>query len=195
LVANAKTSMRKLARALLLGILLCLILLTGGLWWFSHEDCIALPQRLYHRIALREQDFIGNNVRFKVRMMGSGRTPDGHSTDFTDVRASDCVEVTFETESVDSPMQPENEMEKKIRRASRVIEQGPKVDLPRHSAGERAVLLFENAGRAEVVLWFKGDSKLHKIESASLAHALAYEKLIQRGYTLDPHGYVIAMGQ
>jgi hypothetical protein len=38
----------------------------------------------------------------------------------------------------------------------------------------------------------KGDSKLFKIESNSLSHVLAYEKLIQNGYSLDPHGYVIA---
>jgi hypothetical protein len=39
--------MLKLARVLVLGILLCLLLLTGGLWWFAHGDCTALPQRLY----------------------------------------------------------------------------------------------------------------------------------------------------
>jgi len=180
-------------KAFLVGLSLCLALLVRTVLWLSYGDCTTLPKRLYHRIVLGETDFIGNDTRFKVWMMGSGRTPDGHSTDFTDVRASDCVRVTSETESLDSAMQAESEMEKKIREASRVIEQGPKVDLPRHPAGERAVLLFEK--RAEVVLWFKGDSKLHRIESASLAHALAYEKLIQRGYRTDPHGYVIAMRQ
>ncbi len=187
--------MLKLGEGLVVGILLCLILLAGVLWWFGHEDCTALPQRLYHRIVLRERDFIASDVRFKVLMMGSGRTPDGHSTDFTGVLASDCVEVMSDTESVDSPMQAETEMDHKIRAASRVIEHGPTVDLPNQPAGERAVLLFENEERAEVILWFKGHSKLNKIESASLAHALAYEKLIQKGYRLDPNGYVIAMGQ
>jgi hypothetical protein len=182
-------------KVFLLGLSLCLALLVGAALWLSYGDCTALPQRLYLKIVLREQDSIGHDVRFKVRMMGSGRTPDGHSTDFTDVRASDCVEVTSESVRVDSPMQAESEMEEEIRRASRVVEQGLKVDLPMHPTGQRVVLLFEKEGRAEVLLRFKDDSKLHRIESASLAHALAYEKLIQRGYRFDPHGYVIAMGQ
>jgi hypothetical protein len=92
-------------------------------------------------------------------------------------------------------MQAESEMEEKIRGASRVMEREPRVDLPGHPNGERAILLFEKEGRAEVLLWFRGHSKLHKIESASLAHALAYEKLIQNGYRIGPHGYVIASGQ
>jgi hypothetical protein len=182
-------------KTFLLGLSLCLALLVGTVWWLSHGDCTALPKRLYHRIVVGEADFIGDDTRFKVWMMGSGRTPDGYSTEFTQLRASDCVKVDIETESMGSPMEAESEMEKKIRGASRVVERGPKVDLPGHPDGERAVLLFGSEARAEIVLWFKGNSRLHIIESTSLAHALACEKLIQRGYRMDPHGYVIAMGQ
>jgi hypothetical protein len=76
-------------------------------------------------------------------------------------------------------------MEKRIRGAYRVIGQGPKDDLPSHPGGTRAVLLIENGAKAEVVLRFKDDKKLHTIESTSLAHALANEKLIQGGHRLD----------
>ena len=195
LVANAKTSMRKLARTLLLGILLCLILLTGGLWWFPRKDCTALPERLYHRIVLREQDFIGHNVRFKVRGQGARLPPNGRLSGFTTMRASDCVEVIMESEDEGSPLQAKDEMEKRIRGASRVVERGPEVDLPGRPDGERAVLLLGTDARAEIVVWFEGNRRLGIIESASLAHALAYEKLIEKGYRLDADGYVIAMGQ
>ena len=128
-------------------------------------------------------------------MMGSGRTPDGYSTDFMDLRASDCIEVSVETESTSSPSEAENEMGKEIRSASRVIERGPKVDLPSHPDGERAVLLFDNDSRAEIVLWFRGKNSLRIIESTSLAHVLAYERLTQQGYRFDPQGYLVASGQ
>jgi hypothetical protein len=187
--------MPKLVRALLLGISFCLILFIGGVFWLAYGDCTAFPQRLYHRILLGEKDFIAKDARFKIGLKGIERAPDGHWRSFTDVRASDCVEVTVETERMGSPAEAESEMEKRIRRASRVAEQEPTLDRQGHPDGERAVLLFENDARAQVVLWFTGHSYLNTIRSASLAHALAYEKLIQNGYTHDPHGYVIALGQ
>jgi hypothetical protein len=111
------------------------------------------------------------------------------------MRASDCVEVIIESEDEGSPMQANDEMEKRIREASRVLERGPVVNLPRRPDGERAVLLFGTDARTEIVVWFEGNRRLGIIESASLAHALACEKLIEKGYRLDPQGYVIATGQ
>lgn len=183
---------RRHKRALLLG----LVLLAGTVLWVSYgEECTGLPKRLFHRIVLGETDFIATDTRFKVWAMGSGGTDEGYSTDFTQLRASDCVTVYSETESMGSPMEAQGAMEKRIRGASRVVERGPKVDLPGHPDGERAVLLLANETSAEIVVWFRGNSRLHIIESTSLAHALAYEKLIQKGYRMDPQGYVIAKGQ
>jgi len=182
-------------KALLLGLLLCLALLVGTALWLSYGDCTGLPKRLYHRTVLAEKDFIDKDVRFMVRSQGAMLLPNGRLGGFTTVRASDCVQVTIESEDEGSAIQAEDEMEKKIRGASRVVERGPKDDLPGHPDGERAVLLLGSDARAEIVVWFNGNSRLNIIESASLAHALAYEKLIQKGYRLDPQGYVIAMGQ
>jgi len=182
-------------KALLLGLLLCLALLVGTMLWLSYEDCTALPERLYHRIVLREQDFIGHHVRFKVRGHGTRLPPNGRLSGFTTMHASDCVEVIIESEDEGSPMQAKDEMEKRILGASRVVERGPEVDLPGRPDGERAVLLLGTDARAEIVVWFEGNRRLGIIESASLAHALAYEKLIEKGYRLDADGYVIAMGQ
>ena len=182
-------------KALLLGLLLCLALLVGTMLWFSYEDCTALPERLYHRIVLREQDFIGHNVRFKVRGHGAIGLGNGRLGGFTTMRASDCEQVTIVSEDEGSAMQAEDEMEKKIRGASRVVERGSTVDLPGHPDGQRAVLLLGSEARAEIVFWRKGNRRLGIIESASLAHALTYEKLIEKGYRLDADGYVIATGQ
>jgi hypothetical protein len=181
-------------KALLLGLLLCLALLVGMALWLSYGDCTGLPKRLYHRIVLAEKEFIDKDVRFMVRSQGAMLSPNGRLAGFTAVRASDCVQVIIESEDEGSAMKAEDEMEKKIRGASRVVERGLKDDLPGHPEGERAVL-FGSDARAEIVIWFKGNSRLNIIESTSLAHALAYEKLIQKGYRFDPHGYVIAMGQ
>jgi hypothetical protein len=182
-------------KALLLGLSLCLALLVGTALWLSYGDCTGLPRRLYHTIVLGEKDFIDKDVRFMVRSQGARLLPNGRLGGFTSVRASDCVEVIIESEDEGSPMQAEDEMEKKIRGASRVVERGLKVDPPEHPDRERAVLLLGSDARSEIVVWFKGNSRLYVIESASLAHALVYEKLIQRGYRIGPHGYVLAMGQ
>src|SRR5260370_14612861 len=182
-------------KALLLGLLLCLALLAGTMLWLSYEDCTALPKRLYHRIVLGEQDFIGRNVRFKVRGQGCTLPSNGRPSGFTTMHASDCVEVIIESEDEGSPMQAKDEMEKRIRGASRVVERGPVVDLPGRPDGERAVLLLGTDARAEIVVWFEGNRRLGIIESASFAHALAYEKLTEKGYRLDADGYVTATGQ
>ncbi|HEU0047382.1 MAG TPA: hypothetical protein VFQ43_07235 [Nitrososphaera sp.] len=163
--------------------------------WLSYGDCATLPTRFFHQLVRGDKDSFVKDTRFKVWVMGTALTPEGHMTGFTKLRASDCVEVTIEDESMSSPSEAENEMGKKIRRASRVVERGLKVDLTEHPDGERAVLLFDTDTRAEIVLWFKGTRSLHIIESTSLAHALACEKLIQRGYRMDPQGYVLASGQ
>src|SRR5690348_14841158 len=119
-------------KALLLGLLLCLALLASTMLWLSYEDCTALPERLFHRIVLREQDFIGHNVRFKVRVQGTRLLPNGRLGGFTTVRASDCVEVIIESDDEGSSMQAKDEMERRIRGASRVVERGPEVGKPTH---------------------------------------------------------------
>jgi hypothetical protein len=181
-------------KAFLVGLSVCLSLLVGTVLWLSYEDCTGLPKRLYHKIALGENDFIQKDVRFMIRAQGTIST-NGRLGGFTTVRASDCVQVTIESEDEGSALQAEDEMEKRIREASHVVERGFKDDLAGHPDGERAVLLLGRGAKAEIVVWFRGNSRLNIIESASLAHALAYEKLIEKGYRLDPQGYVIPTDQ
>jgi hypothetical protein len=163
--------------------------------WLSYGDCATLPTRFFHQLIRGDKDSFVKDTRFKVRIQGTTLLPNGRLGGFTTVRASDCVEVTIESEDEGSPMQAKAEMEKRIRGAARVVERGLKVDIPVHPDGERAVLQLGSDARAEIVVHFKGNSRLHIIESASMAHALAYEKLIEKGYRFDPQGYVIATGQ
>ena len=166
--------------------------LTLGL---HYGDCDTLPTRAFHQLANGDKDFFGKDTRFKVWGAGTALTPEGYVVGFTEFRASDCVDVTIEDETMSSPSEAEHEMRKKIRNASRVVEGSTRIDLPAHPDGERAVLLFDRDAGAEIVVWFKGNRQLNIIESASLVHALACEKLIQRGYRFDPQGYVVATGR
>jgi len=138
-------------KAFFVGLSLCLALLVGTVLWLSYDDCTGLPKRLYHRIVLAEKDFIDKDVRFMVRGQGTTLSLNGRLGGFTTVRASDCVEVTIESEDEGSAMQAEDEMEKKIRGASRVVERGLKDDLP-GILTERAVLLLGSDARAEIVV-------------------------------------------
>lgn len=190
-----KLSRRGVIRTIVVGLPLFIALLVGGFLWVTYGNCTGLPKRLFHRYVFADGDFIGKNTRFRVWAQGSGGTPEGYDRDFTQLRASDCVAVTFETESMSSQAEAESELKKKISIAFRVVEHGFKADIPEHPDGERAVLLFDNGARTEIVLWFKGERWLHIIESKSLAHALACEKLIQGGYRIDSRGYVVASGQ
>jgi len=49
--------------------------------------------------------------------------------------------------------------------------------------------------RVEIIAQHKNEAKLLVIGSTSLAHALAYEKLIQNGYRVDRDGYFVAQSK
>ncbi len=173
---------------------LCAVLIATGVVWLSLGECAGSFQRTYYTIFLGDKDFIPREVRFKVRIAGTTLLPSGHLGGFTTVRASDCVEVTVEEGDEGSPSQAVDEMEKRIRGGVRIVERVPIRDQDGELVGERVALVKEGP-KAEIISLKKGTSKLFVIESKSLAHALAYEKLIQNGYRLDPHGYVIGAGK
>ena len=175
-------------------VLLSLVLVVAGLVWLSLGECAGSFQRTYHTIVLGDKDFIPREVRFKVQIAGTLLLPNGRLGGFTTVRASDCVEVTIEEDDEGSPSQAVDEMEKRIRGGVRIIERVPIRDQDGELVGELVALVKEGP-KAEIISLKKGARKLFVIESKSLAHALAYEKLIQNGYRLDPHGYVIGEGK
>ena len=180
------------AKVFLFGAFLLVVIIVGLVWvWF--RDCPGVFRRYCHTILLRDKDFIAADVRFRESGAGAFVPPNGRLSGFTTFRASDCVDVIVEDEDEGSPAQAEDDMEKRIRGASRVTEEG----LVRYGKfiAQRAVLLTPEGRAAEILTQFKDNRRLHVIRSSSLSHALAYEKLIQNGYRLDHDGYIIAVGK
>jgi len=178
-------------------VLFFLVVLMAGVAWLSWESfgsCAGLSRirPAYHTVVLRDKDFIDSGVRFRSRTAGTLLLPSGRLGGFTTVRASDCIEVTVEEDDAGSHAQAKDEMEKKIRKAARVVEWRPIIGPSGEPLGERVVLLEKEEPNAEIVALYKGTGSLGLIKSASLAHALAYEKLIRNGYRIDADGYVIA---
>ncbi len=184
---------RRITKWLVVTLLSCFVASTLGILWLSFGDCTLLPQRLYHVHLLGDRDFISKGVRFKVRFAGNGHPPGGPGVNFTTVRASDCVEVTSQVETYGSPAEAASELQKRIHGAIQVMQEGHSADQRGERPGRRVVLLQDD--HAEIVLQLGNESKLYVIRSVSLAHAIAYERIIQGGYRFDPHGYVIPQGQ
>lgn len=175
-------------------VVLFLIVLAAGLAWPSFGDCAGSLQRTYHTIILGDKDFISRTVRFRVRGSGALVPPSGRLSGFTTVRATDCVDVAIVDEDEGSSSRAVDEFEKRIRGAVRIVERSPIRKQDSGLVGERVVLV-EEGPKAEIIFLQKGRSKLFVIESKSLAHALAFEKLIQRGFRHDANGYVVGQGK
>jgi hypothetical protein len=193
LKAKMPEKISKSARVIFL-VLLFPVLIVAGVAWVSFGDCADI-RRSYHTIILGDKDYIDREVRFRVWGDGTSLLPNGRLAGFRTVRASDCVKVSTQAEGEGSPLQAEDEFKRRIRGASQVIERGPIVDTHGELIGERVILLVQERPRTEIISEHKNDGKLFVIRSASLAHAVAYEKLIQNGYRIDRDGYVIAQGK
>ncbi len=118
-------------------------------------------------------------MHFKVVLEGSGFVKDG-SFSFGDYKSEDGVVVERRVESYRSGARAREEMERRIRKASKVIERGAKRERQGRQKAERAVLMFggsRSGSPQAVVLWTHG-SKLYVLESSSLKHVLAFEKQV-----------------
>ena len=133
--------------------------------------CPHLPARLYHKVVFGE-DYVGPGVQFKRRMAGGGRTAKGQRFSFSRFNSSDCVDVEFLAETHGSSEQAKERMEELVRSASDVVERNEKLYLNGERAGPRAVLLFR---RKAMIVW-TAENRVVTLESASLPHALEYEK-------------------
>jgi hypothetical protein len=158
----------------------------------SLTRCPGFFRLSYHTILLGDKNYVDGGGRFKVQNQGALVPPNGRLAGFTILRSSDCVDVAVWAEDLGSPAQADEEIEKRIRGASQVIEQAPLIDPHGNLIGQRAVLSVQKEPRIEIIAQHKNDGKLAVIRSASLAHALAYEKLIQNGYRIDRNGYFVA---
>ena len=180
---------KKKTTVVFLGLIL-LIAITAGAVSVSLMKCAGSLRRSYHTIVLGDKNYV--EVRFRVQGHGTSLLSSGRLGGFTTLRSSDCVNVIVWAEDQGSPEQAKEEMEKRIRGASKVVEQVSLFDPHGETIGQRAILLVQEQSGIEIVAQHKNDAKLFVIGSTSLAHALAYEKLIQNGYRIDRDGYFVA---
>jgi len=183
---------RKKTTAVFLGLIL-IIAIMAGVAWVSLMNCPGLFRRSYHTIVLGDKNYVEG--RFRVQGHGTSLLSSGRLAGFTTLRSSDCVNVIVLAEDQGSPEQAKEEMEKRIRGASKVVEQVSLFDPHGETIGQRAILLVQEQPGIEIVAQHKNDAKLLVIGSTSLAHALAYEKLIQNGYRVDRDGYFVAQSK
>ena len=180
---------KKKTTVVFLGLIL-LIAITAGAVSVSLMKCAGSLRRSYHTIVLGDKNYVEG--RFKVQGHGTALVSSGRLAGFTSLRSSDCVNVDVLAEDQGSPEQAKEEMEKRIRGASKVVEQVSLFDRHEETIGQRAVLVVQGKPRVEIIAQHKNDAKLFVIGSTSLAHALAYEKLIQNGYRVDRDGYFVS---
>ena len=183
---------KKKTTVVFLGLIL-LIAITAGAVSLSLMKCAGSLRRSYHTIVLGDKNYV--EVRFRVQGHGTSLLSSGRLGGFTTLRSSDCVNVIVWTEDQGSPEQAKEEMEKRIRGASKVVEQVSLFDPHGETIGQRAILLVQEQPGIQIVAQHKNDAKLLVIGSTSLAHALAYEKLIQNGYRVDRDGYFVAQSK
>jgi hypothetical protein len=167
---------KKKATAVFLGLIL-LIAITAGAVSVSLMKCAGSLRRAYHTIVLGDKNYVEG--RFRIQGHGTALLSSGRLGGFTTLRSSDCVNVIVLAEDQGSPEQAKEEMEKRIRGASKVVEQVSLFDPHGETFGQRAILLVQEQPGIEIVAQYNNDAKLFVMGSNSLAHALAYEKLIQ----------------
>ena len=112
-------------------------------------------------------------------MQASGFMQDG-SFSFGDYKSEDGVLVERRVESYRSDARAREEMQRKIRKASKVIERGAKRERQGRHKGERAVLMFgaSRSHSAQAVVLWTDRPKLYILESSSLRHVPAFENQV-----------------
>src|SRR5258708_33989406 len=140
-----------------LGLIL-LIAITAGVVSVSLMKCAGSLRRSYHTIVLGDKNYV--EVRFRVQGHGTSLLSSGRLVGFTTLRSSDCVNVIVLAEDQGSPEQAKEEMEKRIRGASKVVEQVSLFDPHGETIGQRAILVVQRESRVEIIAQHKNDAKL-----------------------------------
>jgi len=148
------------------------MLVAVTLWFHPAWSCVA--KRTYRKILWR-QDSAAQEIQFKTVMNVDGITKEGFHFGDAMILTSDCVTIDVREEKLDSSGSAEEKMQRALRGAYHLLEQGPRIDSNGRRVGTRAVVLPASGGRRALILWTDGQ-RLHSIESCSLGHALELEK-------------------
>lgn len=125
------------------------------------------------------------NVTFTASEPRDGRTEAGFGYSEKQFRSSDCETLIARTEYFPSSARAQEELLKKLKESTNIIERGPKLDARGQQVGERAVAMFKAELPSEyiedtVVVW-TANSELHSIRGL-FTHVLELEK---RNYRYD----------
>jgi hypothetical protein len=118
-------------------------------------------------------------IKFENMMMGEFITEDGVHLGLTTFKASDGVKLTATDGEFDSARRAQQEFDKEIAKATKVIERGKKKDKTGKVIGERALIM---AGTSDLdkpipaVVWTDG-LWFHEIRSTSMRDIIELEKL------------------
>lgn len=129
-----------------------------------------------------QQEPSSEAIEFEDIQGGRGKTEDGVPFSYHLYKSSDGIRVTTTVENRGSPVRANQALQRKIKKASKIIEQKANLDDKGQRVGERVVAIFPSNGSEKehsAVLWTEG-SHFHYIESSSLGHALKFEKRFYR---------------
>ena len=151
----------------------------AALWRIRHRP----PQEVMKSETIGLQQAPNNqDVTFLEKMGGKGMTRDGALFSFELYKSSDGVEVSVTRENRKSPTNASKALQRRLKKVIKIIERESKLNEDGQRTGERVVAMFALTGSDKeqaAVLWTDG-SQFYYIESASLRHALEFEKKFYR---------------
>jgi hypothetical protein len=127
------------------------------------------------------QDSGHQDSTFKAGLVLDGKTEDGIRFSNQLYKSSDCLKIIKTIKLFNSPAQAYEEFQREFKRASTIIDRGPKIDDNGQQVGERVVLQFAAEGQSQAraeVIWTK-NSEFHSITAHSVQHALEFEQWLR----------------
>jgi hypothetical protein len=133
------------------------------------------------RFMITQTDAVkGSNMQLAFRkiLIADGKTNDGFKLVSYLYKASDCIPISYEVIFFDSSARAEDELHKKMEKASEIVQQGTANNEKGNIVGERYVANFVGSDQAKPhsAIILTRNSDLISITSSSLTHVLEFEK-------------------
>lgn len=144
---------------------------------------VLIPEYGFDRFAeepkiFARQDLNEQVIHFEPQLFASDLKPDGTRVSYNTYVSADGVGVLFTVQKHRSATSANNALKRRIRKASKIIERGVKLDKDGRRVGDRVLLLSHTRLPQKTVagvVWSER-ATLYSVESSSLKHALEFEK-------------------
>ena len=160
---------RRTSKVLTLGLIM-LLALSASAVIMAKRECPCVDRRLIRQI-LRQPYQPGREVEFRLRMSGSGTTPDGGRFDGSQYLSSDCVKVIVTYYYYISPGKATEWFDSRVKDGRTIYPQTSALA----TAADRRAVLWVRPQNSYQILHLSG-SRILEIESSSLKHAVEYER-------------------